>query len=80
MKKLFLVLAVIASLSYVNVHAARPVVKPGIEVLRDMDFEGLKGKRVGLVTNPSGVDRYLSPVSGRRATIVLPAFSSLLAS
>ena len=59
MKKLFLVLAVIASLSYVNVHAARPVVKPGIEVLRDMDFEGLKGKRVGLVTNPSGVDRYL---------------------
>ncbi len=36
-----------------------PAVRPGIEVLRDMGFEGLKGKRVGLVTNPSGVDRNL---------------------
>ena len=34
-------------------------VKPGIEVLRDRGFEGLVGKRVGLVTNPSGVDRNL---------------------
>ena len=34
-------------------------VKPGIEVLRDHGFEGLVGKRVGLVTNPSGVDRNL---------------------
>lgn len=31
-------------------------VRPGIEVLRDSGFEGLQGKRVGLVTNPSGVD------------------------
>jgi len=35
------------------------VVKPGVEVLRNRGFEGLKGKRVGLVTNPSGVDRNL---------------------
>ena len=35
-------------------------VKPGIEVLRDSGFEGLKGKRVGLVTNPSGVDSHLN--------------------
>ena len=35
-------------------------VKPGIEVLRDSGFEGLKGKRVGLVTNPSGVDSQLN--------------------
>ena len=34
-------------------------VKPGVEVLRDRGFEGLKGKRVGLLTNPSGVDRQL---------------------
>lgn len=34
-------------------------VKTGIEVLRDRDFDVLKGKRVGLVTNPSGVDRDL---------------------
>lgn len=35
------------------------VVKPGIEVLRDSGFESLKGKKVGLLTNPSGVDREL---------------------
>ena len=34
-------------------------VKPGIEVLRDMDFAHLKGKRVGLITNPTGVDNNL---------------------
>ena len=59
MKKLFVVLAVIAAVSLYDADAARPVVKPGIEVLRDRGFEGLKGRRVGLVTNPSGVDRYL---------------------
>ena len=34
-------------------------VKPGIEVLRERGFEGLEGKKVGLVTNPSGVDSKL---------------------
>lgn len=34
-------------------------VKTGIEVLRDGGFKQLQGKRVGLVTNPSGVDRNL---------------------
>ena len=34
-------------------------VKPGIEVLRDRNFEGLAGKRVGLITNPTGVDNNL---------------------
>lgn len=34
-------------------------VKPGIEVLRDSGFHGLSGKRVALLTNPSGVDRNL---------------------
>jgi len=38
---------------------ALPKVKPGIEVLQQMDFAPLKGKRVGLVTNPSGVDHNL---------------------
>jgi uncharacterized protein YbbC (DUF1343 family) len=40
-------------------YAAAPGIKPGIEVLRERNFKGLVGKRVGLVTNPSGVDRYL---------------------
>jgi uncharacterized protein YbbC (DUF1343 family) len=34
-------------------------VKPGIEVLRESGFEALKGKRVGLITNPTGVDNSL---------------------
>lgn len=44
-------------------HPAPATVKPGIEVLAERGFEGLQGKRVGLVTNPSGVDHLL------RATI-----------
>ncbi len=31
----------------------------GIECLRDMDFAPLKGKRVGLITNPTGIDSNL---------------------
>lgn len=34
-------------------------VLPGIEVLRNANFELLKGKRIGLITNPTGVDRNL---------------------
>lgn len=33
--------------------------KPGIETLRDDGFKLLQGKRVGLITNPTGVDRNL---------------------
>ena len=36
-----------------------PLVKPGIEVLRESGFQALKGKRVGLITNPTGVDNAL---------------------
>lgn len=59
MRKLFIVLAVMVGLACVDFASARTVVKPGIEVLRDGGFKELQGKRVGLVTNPSGVDRYL---------------------
>ncbi|MBQ8048178.1 MAG: DUF1343 domain-containing protein [Bacteroidales bacterium] len=58
MRKL-LVLAVSLLVSSVA-FASGPVVKTGIEVLRDRGFEGLTGKRVGLVTNPSGVDHLLN--------------------
>jgi uncharacterized protein YbbC (DUF1343 family) len=34
-------------------------VKPGVETLRDGGFAQLKGKKVGLITNPSGVDSQL---------------------
>ena len=39
--------------------SAEPSVKPGVEVLVENGFDVLLGKRVGLVTNPSGVDSRL---------------------
>ncbi len=39
---------------------ANATVMTGIEVLRGLDFEPLRGKRVGLITNPTGVDRWLN--------------------
>lgn len=33
-------------------------VKPGIDVLEDRQFEELKGKRVGLITNATGIDSH----------------------
>ena len=57
MKKLYIILSIcLCSLA----QAKSPVVKTGIEVLRDRGFEGLVGRKVGLVTNPSGVDSNLN--------------------
>lgn len=39
--------------------AATAGVKPGVEVLRDNGFQQLDGKKVGLITNPTGVDNNL---------------------
>ena len=50
---LLLALSVSASMS------AQTKVKPGIEVLRDGGFAQLQGKRVGLITNPTGIDNDL---------------------
>ena len=49
-------LAVVLMLSAGMAHAQ---VYTGIDMLERYGFEELRGKRVGLVTNPSGVDRYL---------------------
>lgn len=57
MKKLLILLFL--SLSILS-NARTAYVKPGIEVLRERGFEGLVGKKVGLVTNPSGVDSQLN--------------------
>lgn len=40
-------------------NSPETIVRTGLEVLVDSGFEDLKDKRVGLVTNPSGVDRNL---------------------
>ncbi|MGM9800559.1 MAG: exo-beta-N-acetylmuramidase NamZ domain-containing protein [Muribaculaceae bacterium] len=65
-KFIFATLIALATASCGNVKVkaefandSAPKVKPGIEVLRDGGFEQLKGKRVGLITNPSGVDNNL---------------------
>ena len=38
-----------------------PPVKTGIEVLRERQFDVLKGKRVGLITNPTGITSDFEP-------------------
>ncbi|MDO4319112.1 MAG: DUF1343 domain-containing protein [Bacteroidales bacterium] len=50
---------ILSALAALAVTVASAQVKPGIEVLRDMDFAPLQGKRVGLITNPTGVDNSL---------------------
>ena len=61
MKRLNLLLAIaVLIMSCHRSVALDPVVKTGIEVLRESGFKKLTGKRVGLVTNPSGVDRHLN--------------------
>lgn len=68
-KRLVLIAAAFALFSVVSYSQSfiqrveedsRVVVKTGIEVLRERNFASLEGKRVGLVTNPSGVDRFLN--------------------
>lgn len=48
---------VLVLFAFTDVFAVK--VKTGIEVLRAMNFEVLQGKRVGLITNPTGVDSQL---------------------
>lgn len=56
---LFFIFTIIATTATMVSMAATPKVKTGIEVLRDSGFEQLRGKRVGLITNPTGVDSNL---------------------
>ncbi len=49
-------LVAVSMLAAMTLHSQ---VRTGIEVLESRGFEGLEGKRVGLVTNPSGVDSHL---------------------
>ena len=51
--------AVMATISSEAIAKSSVKVRTGIEVLESRGFSGLKGKRIGLVTNPSGVDSHL---------------------
>ena len=52
---LFLILLLLS----VSCKSQETFVKTGIEVLRESGFACLEGKRVGLITNPTGVDSEL---------------------
>ena len=54
MKKTFLLLLTIVM--NLNLSAQEIRIKTGIEVLKSQNFRMLEGKRVGLITNPTGVD------------------------
>lgn len=55
MKKISLIISMVCLVSLFAVAQ----VKPGVETLRDGGFAQLNGKKVGLITNPSGVDNNL---------------------
>lgn len=59
MKKNILSILILALMPVLINAQDRVRVATGIEVLEKREFAGLVGKRVGLVTNPSGVDRNL---------------------
>lgn len=61
MKKttLFLTVLFLAVLAAGCTAQNAPQVKLGIDVLEENGFDILKGKRVGLITNPTGVNRHL---------------------
>lgn len=50
---------IIAAVSALLTLSLSAQVKPGVEVLRENGFAQLQGKRVGLITNPSGIDNNL---------------------
>jgi uncharacterized protein YbbC (DUF1343 family) len=56
MKKLVLLFTILA---FSFTFCQKPKVKTGIEVLEATNFKILKGKKVGLITNPTGVDSKL---------------------
>lgn len=60
-KLLFTIITLVATfISVTAQEIADYSVKPGIEVLRNSGFTALKGKRIGLITNPTGVDNSLN--------------------
>mgnify|MGYP003043354258 CR=1 FL=1 len=59
-KKYRIVLSLMALLVIIPTADAQKIrIKTGIEVLKEKRFNILEGKRVGLITNPTGVDNHL---------------------
>ena len=54
------VILILTALTLIPATGTAQTVLTGIDVLEANGFEQLQGKRIGLVTNPTGVDRYLN--------------------
>ena len=57
-KRSLLILFCVAMMSS-SIYAQKIKIKTGIEVLKQTNFKAIEGKRVGLITNPTGVDNNL---------------------
>ena len=60
MKSVLHIFTTFLLLATVQGYLAAQQVRTGIDVLEENGFEQVRGKRIGLVTNPTGVDRYLN--------------------
>lgn len=56
MKKIATIILALICFVSANIYAQKITIKTGIEVLKEQHFKVLDGKRVGLITNPTGVD------------------------
>ena len=52
-------LTVVLMLVCMGIQAQKIHIKTGIEVLKEENFSILEGKRIGLITNPTGVDNHM---------------------
>lgn len=59
MKKRALLILFCATMMVTSIYAQKIKIKTGIEVLKETNFKTLEGKRIGLITNPTGVDNHL---------------------
>lgn len=59
MKKIALIILFASMFAQGTTFAQKIHIKTGIEVLKESNFKILQGKRVGLITNPTGVDNNL---------------------
>ena len=55
-----MIIIVVLPLFMMGQISTKSMVKPGIEVLKSQNFKILEGKRVGLITNPTGFDNSMN--------------------
>ena len=53
----------ICCFAVLSMQAQKIKIKTGLEVLKEQNFKCLEGKRVGVITNPTGVDNNLKSIA-----------------